>query len=46
MAAAYPNGALADNTQYWLGETFYVSKEYEHASAAFLRVLDGWPYSR
>ena len=46
LAVAYPNGALADNTQYWLGETYYVTKEYDHAAAAFGRVLEYWPNSR
>lgn len=46
LAAAYPDGQLADNTQYWLGETYYVTQEYDHAAAAFQRVLDGWPRSR
>jgi tol-pal system protein YbgF len=46
LAAAYPNGQLADNTQYWLGETYYVTQEYDHAAAAFQRVLGNWPNSR
>lgn len=46
LAAAYPSGALADNTQYWLGEAYYVTQEYDHAAAAFQRVLDTWPSSR
>ncbi len=46
LAAAYPNGALADNTQYWLGEAYYVTQEYDHATAAFQRVLAVWPNSR
>jgi len=46
LAATYPDGELADNTQYWLGETYYVTQEYDHAAAAFQRVLSGWPGSR
>lgn len=46
LAAAFPNGQLADNTQYWLGETYYVTQEYDHAVAAFQRVLSNWPASR
>jgi tol-pal system protein YbgF len=46
LAAAFPNGQLADNTQYWLGETYYVTQEYDHAAAAFQRVLGNWPNSR
>jgi tol-pal system protein YbgF len=46
LAAAYPNGQMADNTQYWLGEAYYVTAEYDHAAAAFQRVLSVWPNSR
>jgi tol-pal system protein YbgF len=46
LAASHPNGQLADNTQYWLGEAYYVSQDYDHAVAAFQRVLDTWPDSR
>jgi tol-pal system protein YbgF len=46
LVSAYPNGALADNTQYWLGEVYYVTQEYDHAAAAFQRVLTTWPNSR
>jgi tol-pal system protein YbgF len=46
LAAAYPNGQMADNTQYWLGEAYYVTAEYDHAAAAFQRVLTAWPNSR
>jgi tol-pal system protein YbgF len=46
LAASFPNGQLADNTQYWLGEAYYVTQEYDHAVAAFQRVLSNWPNSR
>ncbi len=46
LASAFPNGQLADNTQYWLGEAYYVTQEYDHAAAAFQRVLANWPNSR
>jgi tol-pal system protein YbgF len=46
LAASYPNGALADNTQYWLGEAYYVTQEFDHAAAAFQRVLTDFPNSR
>ncbi len=46
LAAAYPNGAMADNTQYWLGEAYYVTQEFDHAAAAFQRVLTDFPNSR
>ncbi|HMA11221.1 MAG TPA: tol-pal system protein YbgF [Steroidobacteraceae bacterium] len=46
LAAGHPNGQMADNTQYWLGEAYYVTAEYDQAAAAFQRVLSGWPNSR
>jgi tol-pal system protein YbgF len=46
LATAFPAGQLADNTQYWLGEAYYVTQEYDHAAAAFQRVLASWPNSR
>ena len=44
--ASYPDSALADNGQYWLGEAFYVNKAYPDALAAFQRVIDKYPQSR
>jgi len=32
----YPRDRLAGNAQYWLGETFYVQRDYKYATAAFL----------
>jgi tol-pal system protein YbgF len=46
LATAYPAGQLADNTQYWLGEAYYVTREYDHAAATFQRVVSSWPDSR
>jgi tol-pal system protein YbgF len=46
LAAAHPAGQMADNTQYWLGEAYYVTAEYDQAAAAFQRVLAAWPNSR
>ena len=33
---AHPDHELADNSRYWLGETFYVRKDYENAARIFL----------
>lgn len=43
---AFPDSALADNAQYWLGETYYVMRNFPDALKAFRRVLDNWPDSR
>jgi tol-pal system protein YbgF len=34
--ANHPDHELADNSRYWLGETFYVRKDYETAARIFL----------
>ena len=46
MIAHYPDSSLADNAKYWLGETYYVEKQYPEALAAFQRVLHEHPDSR
>ena len=43
---AYPSSPLASNAQYWLGEAFYVTREYESAIQAFRKVATDWPDSR
>jgi tol-pal system protein YbgF len=44
--SAYPASSLADNAQYWLGEVFYVTRDYEQAATAFRTVGERWPSSR
>ena len=44
--ATYPASPLAENAQYWLGETYYVTRDYENAGSAFRTVLAKWPDSR
>ena len=39
----FPNDALAGNAQYWLGETFYVSKDYANAATAFAEGYQKYP---
>ncbi|HEV2702583.1 MAG TPA: tol-pal system protein YbgF [Steroidobacteraceae bacterium] len=43
---SYPQSSLADNAQYWLGESYYVTRDFQNAAAAFQAVLDRWPDSR
>jgi tol-pal system protein YbgF len=43
---SYPTGDLADNAQYWLGEAYYVSRDYDNAATAFQTVGERWPNSR
>jgi tol-pal system protein YbgF len=44
--AQYPASTLASNAQYWLGEAYYVTREYGAASEAFTKVTTQWPDSR
>ena len=44
--ASYPDSALADNGQYWLGEAYYVNRSFAEAQAAFQKVVDKYPQSR
>jgi tol-pal system protein YbgF len=44
--AAFPDSSLADNAQYWLGEAYYVNKDFESALKSFRSVVDRWPNSR
>lgn len=44
--AAYPNSTMLDNAQYWLGEAYYVTRDYDAAAAAFRTVGERWPTSR
>ena len=43
---AYPSSPLASNAQYWLGEAYYVTREYPNAITAFQKVTTDWPESR
>ncbi|HEU4603477.1 MAG TPA: tol-pal system protein YbgF [Steroidobacteraceae bacterium] len=44
--SSFPNSALADNAQYWLGEAHYVMKQYPDALRDFKTVVDKYPDSR
>ena len=44
--SASPSSELADNAQYWLGEAYYVTRDYEKAATAFRTVGERWPQSR
>ena len=43
---AYPDSELADNAQYWLAESFYVTQKFDQALAAFEVVINDFPRSR
>jgi tol-pal system protein YbgF len=42
----FPDSALVDNAQYWLGESYYVTRRYDDALKAFRTVVDKYPQSR
>ena len=44
--SSYPTSPLAENAQYWLGEAFYVTRDFDSATGAFKTVLQKWPDSR
>jgi tol-pal system protein YbgF len=44
--SSYPASPLAENAQYWLGEAFYVTRDFDSAIGAFRNVLQKWPDSR
>ena len=41
----FPNSDYADNAQYWLGESYYVTRNYEIALEAFQGLLSNYPDS-
>ncbi|HKE44307.1 MAG TPA: tol-pal system protein YbgF [Steroidobacteraceae bacterium] len=43
---AFPQSALADNAQYWLGESYYVTRNYPEALKTFRVVVDRYKESR
>jgi tol-pal system protein YbgF len=45
VLAVYPNGQYADNARYWLGETYYVKRDYEKALAELQNVVTNYPLS-
>jgi tol-pal system protein YbgF len=41
----YPNSDYADNAQYWLGESYYVTRNYDIALEAFQDLTNNYPDS-
>jgi tol-pal system protein YbgF len=41
----YPNGEFAPNAHYWLGESYYVTQNYQMALDSFQRLLREFPSS-
>jgi len=43
--STYPQGQYAGNAQYWLGETYYVTRDFDSAIQAFTQVVEQYPKS-
>jgi tol-pal system protein YbgF len=41
----HPGSSYADNAQYWLGEVYYVTRQFQLALSEFGKVVDGYPDS-
>ncbi|MBS1270599.1 MAG: Cell division coordinator CpoB [Gammaproteobacteria bacterium] len=46
MITRFPNGALVDDAQYWIGEAYYVTRDFESAGGAFDTVVNQYPDSQ
>lgn len=42
----YPEGQLADNANYWLGESYYITRKFSEALNSFTTVTARYPQSR
>jgi len=45
LVAQFPNGGLADDASYWIGEANYVNRQYEAAIKSFRKVVAQYPQS-
>ncbi len=43
--ASYPGSSYADNASYWLGETYYVTRDFDRALAMFQGLTERYPNS-
>ncbi len=41
----YPSGAYADNAQYWMGEAYYVSRDFKASIVEFIKIINAYPKS-
>ena len=45
MLDRWPQGSFADNAWYWLGESYYIKRQYKPALESFNSLLDRFPAS-
>lgn len=43
LIAQYPTSATAPNAYYWLGEAYYVNRDYEHAKQTYIKFGSQFP---
>ena len=41
----YPGSSYADNASYWLGETYYVTRDFDRSLATFKGLVEQYPDS-
>ena len=41
----YPAGAYSDNAQYWLGESYYVTRDFPRSMTEFKKLVSTYPQS-
>ena len=46
FVAEFPTGSYADNAQYWLGETYYITRQFQRAVQEFERLVSMHPTSQ
>ena len=44
--AKYPTGEYSDNAQYWLGEAYYVMRQFQPALEEYKKVIANFPQSQ
>ncbi|MDH3640024.1 MAG: tol-pal system protein YbgF [Gammaproteobacteria bacterium] len=45
VLARYPAGSLADDSQYWIAEAWYVTRDFDSAMEGFRKIIDQYPAS-
>jgi tol-pal system protein YbgF len=45
LIQTYPEGEYADNAEYWIGETYYVKRDFDRAREHFNLVMERYPES-
>jgi len=46
MIEEFPDGALVDDAQYWIGEAYYVTRDFQNSREAFNAVVNRYPDSQ